>query len=62
MGHFMITISSKDNGIPQVNLFNFYTNCHLYEDDFVKDFKVFNPTFTDVCVISYVETIPQGVA
>lgn len=57
MGHFTITISAKDNGTPQVKSFDFYTNCHIKEESFVEDFKVFNPTLTDVSVLSYVEAI-----
>lgn len=58
MGHFSIIMSAKDNEMPRIKSFDFYTNCPLREEAFVEDFKVFNPTLTDVQVLSYVETFP----
>jgi hypothetical protein len=58
MAYFTITMSAKDAGTIQVKSFSFYTNCLLSEDYFVKDFKEFNPTFTDVKVVSFSETKP----
>ena len=56
MARFSIIMSANDNGVPTIKSFDFYTNCQLHEDAFVRDFKEFNPTFTDILVLSYVET------
>lgn len=60
MANFTIEMSAKENGATHFKSFDFYTNCLLTEDGFKKDFQVFNPTLTDIKVVSFRETFPES--
>jgi hypothetical protein len=59
MPKFLLTMSAKNNGAIFTKSYNFEAGSIISETDLINDFKEFNPDFTDVRVISFMEISPN---
>ena len=55
MQNFLLTMSAKNDGALFTKTYNFKSGNRVSEQELVHDFQEFNPAFTDIKVVSYME-------
>ena len=55
MTNFLLTMSAKNDGALFTKTYNFKSNSRVSEQELMEDFQEFNPAFTDIKVVSFME-------